>query len=136
MQHVKEIDTTPTRGPKPPCQDGITTREMKISLPPEVNIDPATCNIFSQSFYAKRIDSGGFKVPYTAGKPNIAWVFDKDDNAILAGFVTDSSNTISVATTAAVLLYIGTGATYQPDEVLAKFISGIDAVPGASEWEN
>ncbi len=131
----KEIDSTPTRGPKPPLPDGITTREMKISLPPEVNIDPATCNIFSQSFYAKRIDSGGFKVPYTAGKPNVAWVFDKDENAILAGFVTDSSNTISVATTAEVLLYIGTGATYQPNEVMAKFINGIGSVPGVAEWK-
>ena len=54
---------------------------------------------------------------------------------VSAGFVTGSTNIISVGSTAEVLLYMGMGTTFQPYEVMEKFINGISKVPGVGRME-
>jgi len=92
--------------------------------------------VFSLAIDSKVDDKGKAKAAYNKGLPSIAYVFDKDKNVILCGFLTDSSNTISVGTTAEALLYYGIGAVYQPYEVMEKFLKGIAQVPGVPEWKS
>ncbi|MEO9021507.1 MAG: hypothetical protein ABI290_05175, partial [Ginsengibacter sp.] len=107
----------------------------QIILPENSSVDMATCEIYSLALTAKVDAQGSVKAPYSQGFPNVVYLFDKNKNVILAGFITDSTNTISVASTAEVLLYFGMGTTFQPHEIMEKFINGIGKVPGVTEWK-
>lgn len=129
--HDKEIQ--PPKGPELPA--GVTSKDVQIILPENSSVDLASCRVFSLSFQSPIDEKGNAKAAFNTGYPNIAYVFDKNKNVILAGFITDSSNTVSVASTAEVLLYFGMGTTFQPYEIMGKFINGIGKVPGVAEWK-
>lgn len=114
---------------------GVNSKDVQIILPENSPVDLSTCEIFSRSFQSPVDKKGKAKAAFNKGYPNIAYVFDKNDNVIMAGFITDSTNTISVGSTAEVLLYFGMGTTFQPHEIMEKFISGIGKVPGVAEWK-
>lgn len=132
----KKVDQKPdTKPPDKEIPAGVATKSIKIIFPEGTTIDPATCRIFSLSIDGVLQTDGTYKVPYVQGKPNIAWVFDKDKKVILSGFITDSTSGISTATTAEVLLYLGLGTSFQPFEITQKFVNGIRNVPGVAEWK-
>jgi|GEM_PF-4650317 len=119
----------------PGLPKGVISKDVQIILPENSSIDLATCQIYSLALSSK-VDAGGIsKAAFSTGYPNIMYLFDKNKNVILAGFITDSTNTISVASTAEVLLYFGMGTTFQPYEIMEKFINGIGKVPGVAEWK-
>lgn len=120
-------------GPKFP--NGASVKDIQIILPENSPVDLATCEIFSCSFQSSVDKEGKTKVAFSKGYPNIAYVFDKNDNVIMAGFITDSTSSISAGSTAEVLLYFGMGTTYQPYGIMEKFINGIGKVPGVAEWK-
>lgn len=123
----------PPKGPELPT--GVITKDVQIILPENSSVDLETCEIYSLALTAKVDAQGNAKAPYSEGYPNIIYLFDKNKNVILAGFITDSTNTISVASTAEVLLYFGMGTTFQPYEIMEKFINGIGKVPGVADWK-
>ncbi len=125
--------TTPT-GPEIPV--GVTTKDVQIILPKNSPVDLSTCELFSLSLSTPVDNKGNVKAAFDKGYPNIAYVFDKNNNVILAGFITDSTTTISTGSTAEVLLYFGMGTTFQPYEIMDKFINGIGKVPGVPEWKS
>lgn len=132
----KKDFTEPTSPPEP--TDTLTaklTKEVEIIFPGNTNIDLASCKVFSLSIESGVNDKGKAKIANSKGFANIAYVFDKDDNVILAGFITDTTSTISVASTAEVLLYTGMGTAFLPYEIMNRFINGIGKVPGVPEWK-
>ena len=120
-------------GPELPA--GVNSKDVQIILPENSPVDLSTCEVFSLSFRSSVDKGGNAKAAFNTGYPNIAYVFDKDDNVILAGFITDSTTSISAGSTAEVLLYFGMGTTFQPYEIEGKFINGIGKVPGVAEWK-
>lgn len=136
----KDVNNKPSENPPPESPAGILPKEVTVKnitlvFPANINMDVASCSIYSQSFISYPEEDGGFNVAYEKGFPNIAWVFDKNKNIILAGFITDTSKTISVGSTAEVLLYFGLGTTFQPLEVIQKYIAGTNTIPGMAEWK-
>ena len=136
----KDLDkqTVPPPEPSPPgltLPKGVSSKDITITLPANASVDPGTCEVFSLSLKSAVAKDGKATVAYNKSYPNIAYVFDKNDNLILAGFITDSTSTISIASTAEVLLYYGIGATFQPYDIMEKFINGIGKVPGVAEWK-
>lgn len=131
----KNHDQQPQTPGEPGLPKGVSSKEVQIILPENSPVDLATCEVFSLSFSSPVDKDGNVKAAFNKGYPNIAYVFDKNKNVILSGFVTDSTNTISVGSTAEVLLYFGMGTTFQPYEIMGKFINGIGKVPGVAEWK-
>lgn len=131
--HDKPAQTPTPTGPELP--EGVHTKEVQIILPENSPVDLAGCEIYSLAL-TSGVDAGGkSKAVYSMGNPNIMYVFDKNKNLILAGFITDSTNTISVASTAEVLIYSGLGVSFEPYEVRQVFISSIGKVDGVPKWK-
>lgn len=128
-------DETPPRSTISVLPKDVTTKSIDLIFPANTAVDAASCSIYSQSFISYSEKDGSYTIAYEKGFPNIAWVLDKNKNVILAGFITDSTKTISVGSTAEVLLYFGLGTTFQPDEVIQKYIKGANSVPGMAEWK-
>lgn len=136
----KETDkqTVPPPEPPPPgltLPKGVSSKDITITLPANTPVDLATCEVFSLSLRSAVNKEGKSNLAFNKSNPNIAYVFDKNDNLIVAGFITDSTTTISIGSTAEVLLYYGIGVTFQPYEIMEKFINGFGKVPGVAEWK-
>jgi len=112
-----------------------TTQDVQILLPSDATIDLASLTISSLSVESKVDAQGKVKAAYNQGLPSIAYVFDKENNLLLAGFLTDTTRTISIGSTAEVLLYFSMGTVLQPNELMHKFISGIAQVPGVADFK-
>lgn len=124
----------PPPPPPPPTTSSYPTKDIQVELPAGVTIDLTTCEVQSLSVNSKIDNSGKVKIAFNKGYPNIAYLFDKDDKLLMAGFITDTTATIDVASTAKVLLYFSYGVAMQPYEVTQKFITGIETVPGVKDW--
>lgn len=128
-------EQTPQKPPAGELPREVTTKIITLLFPANTPVEAASCSVYSQSFTSYAEKDGSYKIAYEQGFPNIAWVFDKNKNVILAGFITDSAKTISVASTAEVLLYFGLGTTFQPAEVINKYIAGNNTIPGMTAWK-
>lgn len=123
----------------PPIPDTVAvypSREVQIVLPSNTGIDLSACTVLSLSVNSKVDSTGKSKAAYNKGYPNIAYVFDNDGHLIMAGFLTDSTGTISAASTAKVLLYFSYGIMLQQYEFTTHFINEIDQVSGVKNWIN
>ena len=129
---TNDPQTTPTSLEFPA---GVTTKNVQIILPQNSTVDLGNCKLFSLSLTSPVDKEGNVKAAFDEGNPNIAYLFDKNKNLILAGFITDSTNTISVASTAEVLLYSGMGISFEPYEVRQTFINSIGKIEGVSKWK-
>lgn len=134
VQQENVFPQPPVPGEELPA--GIESRSIKVVTPANINFDLSGATLFSLSFETKIDDQGVVKAAYRKGYPGIAYVFDKNHNIILAGFITDSTSTISAASTAEVLLYFGMGTAFQPYEVMGKFINSIGKVTGVQQWKD
>jgi hypothetical protein len=129
-----------TDAPTPPVVPPVDTptayktKEVTIVLPQGVKLDLATSTVQSLSVSTKVSAEGKSKAAFNQGYPNIAYVFDKDKRIVLAGFITDSSATISAASTAKVLLYFGYATMMEQYELTKIFINQIDGIKGTNEW--
>lgn len=109
---------------------------VKISFPGSGTVNYTDYALFSLADDAK-VDAGGnATVSYNKGKTNIAWLFDKDDNLVMAGFVNDTAKTINAVSTAKVLLYYALSIPMLPEKLGDEFVKDIDKIKGAVEWEN
>lgn len=132
----KDISETLIVDP-PPIPDSVAvypSREVQIVLPSNTGIDLSTCTVLSLSVNSKVDSAGKSKAAYNKGYPGIAYVFDKDNHFIMAGFLTDTTGTISAASTAKVLLYYSYGMMLQQCQLTPHFINEIDQLDGVKSW--
>lgn len=126
----------PDPGPPPGDTTKITwpVKNVQIEIPAGVKLDLSTLELHSLSQNAKISADGKAKAAFNKGYPSIAWVFDQQDRAVLAGFLTDSLSSISTASTAKVLLYFGYATMMEQYGMTSEFLKGIDQVKGVSDW--
>ncbi len=109
--------------------------KIHIEVPGGSTFSPAGCTAFS-SLQSADVDEKGDANAYAyKDKATLVWVFDKDGNPVLAGFISDSSTVISPATTAKVLLYFGLRLHFLPGGAAAAYINSVDKIPDAVAWE-
>jgi hypothetical protein len=131
----KKTETlAPTLPPPVDPPVAYKTKEISIVLPEGVKIDLASSTVHSLSVSTKVDENGKSKAAFNKGYPHIAYVFDKDNRLMMAGFLTDTSATISAASTARVLLYFGYATMMEQYNLSSIFINEIDQVKGTKEW--
>lgn len=111
------------------------TKEISIILPANNLVDLEGCHVLSLSVESGVDKKGRCIAAFNTGSTAIAYLFDKNNNVVMAGFLTDSTNTLSVSTTADVLIYTSIGKVFQANEIMEKFITGINNFPGMIEWK-
>lgn len=120
--------------PKDPSGSNFEMKEIQIVVPANSTFKPAGSKVFSFALEQTADATGKAKVAFEKGSSTLAYVFDDNKRPILAGFITDSTNIISPATTAKVLLYLGYNIPLQPDTLSAYFLNNIDKLQGAVLW--
>lgn len=109
------------------------SQQMEVQLPNQSrNFNGYT--LFSLSDAASLDASGRATVSYNKGVTNVAWLFDNNNNLILAGFVNDTIKMINAASTANVLLYYGFAIPFQPRSLIDAYINEIEQVEGVKAW--
>ncbi len=76
-----------------------------VTLPAGSPVDLAGSSLYSMGVNSPLNRSGGGVVPFNPGTVEIAYLFDSEEEVILAGFLTDDRKEVSVATTVEVMLY-------------------------------
>jgi len=112
----------------------VSRVEVTLHLPEGSNLNPDGLDIISYGVSAAIDPTGKAKVPFQQGASNLAYLFDKSGNFLLAGFITDAKKEISVRTTAQYLLYLGFGIPQMPLPVRSKFIREVEELPGFDDW--
>lgn len=108
---------------------------IKVSFPDGASTNYTEYNLFSLAEEIKLDPTGNAAAAYNKNSSNIAWLFDKDKNLVMAGFVNDRDNTIDAASTAKVMLYYAFAIPMLPEEVQKAFMQDIGSIPGVSDWE-
>jgi len=105
-----------------------------VTVPAESNYNLTGCRVMSYSIWSNVDADGKSEAAYTEHGISVAYVFDKDDKLVMAGFITDSSRIISPASTAKVLLYWAHRLQFNSFELTESYLKLVDQIPGAMEW--
>lgn len=114
----------------------INLKEADIALPAGTSYDLSGHTLMSFGAVQPVGKDGKTKAADIPKSINVAYLYDKDDNPVMAGFITDNVATISVESTAKVALYYGLGTVFQPDTVREIFIEKIGQEAWAADWIN
>src|SRR5690606_13769050 len=79
------------------------SQPVKVSFPDRASVNYTEYKLFSLAEEAKLDASGNAAAAYNKNSSNIAWLFDKDKNLVMAGFINDRDKTIDAASTARVM---------------------------------
>lgn len=120
--------------PDPDPASDFVLKDAQVVLPAGSSYDLTDSRImtFAESFPVSK--DGKTKAIVLPKTEHIAYLFDKDGNPVMAGFITDSTSTISVATTAKVLIYHAYGVAFRPDTLTDIFINRADELKGMQQW--
>lgn len=134
QEDTEPTDTTDPTNPPAQTRD-FEVKDIQITLPQGSSFDFSGTELisFGESFPVG--SDGKTKSVSTPGFPYIAFLFDKDENPILAGFITDQSNIISPQSTAIVLLSYAVGLNLREEGFAELFLDQIDELPDAVEWQ-
>lgn len=123
-------------GSENPTTGEFKTIDVKIELPEESTIHLENTEL-STLFVDTPVNADGITTaPFNSESPEIAFLMDAEDNVVLAGFLRGQEDTISLESTAQVLLYFSLGSTFLPYEVKEKFIAEINNFPAVLELSN
>jgi len=123
----------------PPDEPGgssgnANTVKVQVQVPAGSVFNPAGSSLLS-SFRYVNVEADNYAHAYAdTSKFTMAYVFNKDNKLVMAGFITDSSKIISPATTAKVLLHWGLKFSFLQQNVTEAYINNIDKIEAAREW--
>lgn len=112
------------------------SQSVKVSFPDGIQVKYTDYSLFSLADDAKLDASGNATVAYNKKNTNIAWLFDKNNNPVMAGFVNDTAKTIDATSTAKVLLYYAYAIPMLPEPITDEFVNTIGGISGFSDWAN
>lgn len=119
-----------------PTPTDIPLKNAKINLPTGVEYDLSGHELMTYGVIQPVAHDGSTKTADIKGTVNIAYLFDKNKNPIMAGFISDSTSTLSAESTAKVLLYYASGAAFMRDTVGSTFLNRAHEISGVVEWMN
>lgn len=109
---------------------------LSIQIPEGSNFDLEGSSILSYGLTSPVEKDGKSNVAINNGLSSPAFLFDKDENLILAGFISNQKMKISTETTAEYLLYLGLGIPFYERELTDLFLEQSHQIPGFNEWKN
>lgn len=120
--------------PEEPGGGNTNTVKIQVQVPSGSAFNPVGSTVLS-SFQYVNVEADSYAHAYVdTSKFTLAYVFNKDNKLVMAGFITDSSKVITAATTAKVLLHWGLKFPFQPGKVTEAYINNIDKIDAAKEW--
>ncbi|WEK34504.1 MAG: hypothetical protein P0Y53_18610 [Candidatus Pseudobacter hemicellulosilyticus] len=120
---------------QPVLPDDATLKEARILLPAGSTYSLKGHEIVTAGSIIPVQEDGKTRVVDAKGKVNIAYLFNQEGKPVMAGFVTDTTATISVETTAEVILYYALGIPFQFDTLTSLYINGRHTIPGLNDWK-
>ncbi|MCK7554728.1 hypothetical protein MKQ70_06815 [Chitinophaga sedimenti] len=123
-----------TKGPGEDPKPLAGSVAVQVTLPAGASFDFTGSQLLSFGSSYPVSKSGATMAQDFDDAPHIAYMIDKNNQLILAGFITDSTTSLSPATTAKVLLYFACGIHYRPDTMTNIFINRIYELPQATAW--
>jgi hypothetical protein len=134
----KDIADAPVTPPGPPDggQGSFTAnKSVKVEIPAGSAFDFSKAKLVSLAGETSIGADGSGKIYQVPGSIAIAYVFDKDNQPILAGFVHDSLATIDPTNTAKVLLYLAHDLLYTNNAKLTRnYLASADKIEGVKQW--
>ena len=127
----KEVGSGPEH---PEYPDGVILKDAQVVVPPGMNYDLAGHQVLHSGQILPVGVDGKTRVVDNKGRSSIAYLFNRDNEPVMAGFITDTTVTISPETTAKVVLYYAIGVPFQWDTATHIFINRIHEVQGVSDW--
>ena len=109
------------------------TVSVNVSLPEGSNADLTGASIFSLGNDSELKSEKTGDIPFNKGSVELAYLFDGDNNILLAGFISDNRKEISVETTTEVMLYYALDYYLLPDSAKQIFLDNVKQVPGFSQ---
>lgn len=120
--------------PEEPGDNNSEIVKIHVQVPNGSSFNPSGSSLLSLFQYVTVGTDSYAQAPVDTSAATLAYVFDRDNKLVMAGFITDSSRIISPATTAKVLLHWGLKFSFLPVEVTDAYINNIDKIAAAREW--
>lgn len=103
---------------------------VNISLPEGSNADLSGASIFSLGNDSELKSEKTGDIVFNDGSVELAYLLDRDNNVLLAGFISDNRKEISVETTTEVMLYYALDYYLLPDNAKQIYLNNVKQVPG------
>ncbi|WP_158861340.1 hypothetical protein [Lunatibacter salilacus] len=108
---------------------GLITKSLQVKLPEGSNADITRMTVYSNELESEISTAGAGKVFSLAENPAFAYLFDKDDNLLLAGLVGPGRSDLSIETTTEFLLYHAFAVPFEDDFVAEEFFKQVRQFP-------
>ncbi len=94
----------------------VPTLDVSVIIPDGTTLDLSGSQVLANTFDFAVDESKKSKIALQPGQTQLAFLLDKDENVLLSGFINEAKKEISVASSAEVLLYYGSGVFILPFE--------------------
>jgi hypothetical protein len=131
--------TSPTTPTSPPVGENpggnYQTQDVQILLPEGSSLDLAAAKLFSFGEMFSVGDDGKSKAVSIPNTGQLAYLFDKDGQLVLAGYITKEQNTLSPASTAVYLIYLASGYWLSAQDLATPFFQNIGSIEAVKAWQ-
>ena len=110
--------------------------EVQVILPNGSTINLSETTLFSLGELALVNNNGTAQVPVYGQNLELAFLFDNNGNALLAGFISEDKTEISIVSTAEVLSYFSSTLYLGNPNLKSEALLEINTLPGFSEFTN
>ena len=117
-----------------PSLSDVETRSVQINLPTGANLDLSGAKLLSFGIPFPVAADGKTQAVNTPDGGNLAYLFSKDDQLLLMGFLSQNQNELTPKTTAEVLLYMGSTLWLNPQDNTQEFFEKITQVEAAASY--
>ena len=119
---------------EPRTWEGGDLKDVEVVLPAGSAFNFSGAQLFSLGVSQPVTANGKTKAINLKDGRSIGYVFDKDGNPVLAGFISSGKKTISPESTAEVILYLKHFIPLQADTLTDVFLAHVKELPGYSKW--
>lgn len=133
QEDTEPIDPSdPSEGEKP--EETFQIQDVQIVLPNGTDADLEGAQMLSLGVSFPVAADGKSKTIQTPGSGQLAYLFDKNGQLILAGYISEAQKNISPSTTADFLLYLSTGLWLSEDDLATTFFGNIGSYEEVKTW--
>ena len=132
-------DTEPANPGHPPV--GVNpvgnhkTQDVQITLPPGSTLDLTGAKLFSFGEMFPVGSDGKTKAVSIPNTGQLAYLFDKDGQLVLAGYISKEQNTLSPSSAAAYLVYLASGYWLSTEDLATSFFQNIGSIESVKAWQ-
>ena len=136
-QPTQPLNQSPSPNNPVPDDGGEATSlpfvEVNLVIPVGLDVSGGLVSTGLMDF---SIDAEGqSKVILPPGVSRIAYVFDKEENVVLMGYMNTEQKTIDLESTSEVLAYLGLGMWYFPEQVQHDFFQNMSKIGAIAEFK-